>query len=113
MEQENIHQLLEQVEDQFATLYETVAQLQKELRVLMDENNKLRLMNHTLSQQLTNFSLEKQPQERPKKSSAHPTLRTFYEEGIHVCHTAFGSRRSQEECMFCQSVLDILEEGKR
>ncbi|WP_124057800.1 initiation control protein YabA [Vaginisenegalia massiliensis] len=143
MEQEKIQALIAQFDQQLSQLNETVAQLSNAYSDLIEENNRLRLMNHewhgsrlpewsnlkshqTGNEEASQFDsgqtakmlgessqleLGRQDEStQARASSGKERLQTFYEEGIHICHPYFGSRREPgEECMFCQSLLDGLE----
>lgn len=121
MDYQDIKQLLDQSSDQLIQLNETVAQLTVALNDLMEENNRLRIRNHDLMALVSqNYhakanELGTSPQQTKTEESSDDSvsgkarLQTFYDEGIHVCHPYFGSQRyPDEECMFCQGVLDGL-----
>ncbi|MGO4928156.1 initiation-control protein YabA [Fundicoccus sp. Sow4_F4] len=122
MDYQDIKQLFDQSSEQLIQLNETVAQLTVALNDLMEENNRLRIRNQDLmalfSQNYHTNTNESgtSTQQLPAENSTDDSisgkarLQTFYDEGIHVCHPYFGSQRyPDEECMFCQGVLDGLE----
>lgn len=119
MEHDELHALLDSAEQQLFQLNETVAQLTLALQDLSEVNNRLRIRNQDLMEMLTPRSSDAEQSELEHPSmeeqdytpSGKDRLQTFYDEGIHVCHPYFGSRRMPtEECMFCQGVLDGLED---
>lgn len=122
LEPQKIQELIMQVDRQVIQLNETVAQLQLALGELGEENNRLRLMNHDLKETLNHSRIEPTTHDSQKKteevneeneetSSGKDRLQGFYDEGIHICHPYFGSRRQPgEECMFCQGLLDALDQ---
>lgn len=129
LEQEKIQALIMQVDRQVIQLNETVAQLQLALRDLSEENNRLRLMNHDLQEALNHSKREtfetavsqdavqesqtESPVTQQEAGSGKNRLQSFYDEGIHICHPYFGSSRQPgEECMFCQGLLDALDQPK-
>lgn len=121
MDYQDIKHLLDQSSEQLIQLNETVAQLTVALNDLMEENNRLRMRNQDLMA-LVSQNYQTQAHEtgtttqslstensRDDSISGKARLQTFYDEGIHVCHPYFGSQRyPDEECMFCQGVLDGL-----
>lgn len=122
MDYQDIKQLLDQSSEQLIQLNETVAQLTVALNDLMEENNRFRMRNqdllalvsqnyHAKANDLETSSQQLQTDKAAEDSiSGKARLQTFYDEGIHVCHPYFGSQRyPDEECMFCQGVLDGLE----
>lgn len=123
-----LDQLLTQVQEEMTQLQESVALLQKEIAQLTAENNRLRMQQY---EQIDHITLLSRPNEvdqetaifikedvRPIESppslettSGQERLQSFYDEGIHICHHYFGSRRDpQEACIFCQDILDTLGE---
>ena len=122
MDYQDIKQLLDHSSEQLIQLNETVAQLTVALNDLMEENNRLRMRNHDVMTLVSQNYLAKTNDlgETPQPLTVEDTtdnsvngktrLQSFYDEGIHVCHPYFGSQRyPEEECMFCQGVLDGLE----
>lgn len=119
MEHDELQALLETAEAQLFQINETVAQLTFALKDLSEVNNRLRIRNQDLVEMLTPRSNDpaqlnsehSSAEEQDYAPSGKDRLQTFYDEGIHVCHPYFGSRRMPaEECMFCQGVLDGLED---
>ena len=121
MDYQDIKQLLDQSSEQLIQLNETVAQLTVALNDLMEENNRLRIRNQDLMALVSQnyqgkaneagVSAQQIQIEDPTDDevSGKARLQTFYDEGIHICHPYFGSQRyPDEECMFCQGVLDGL-----
>lgn len=122
MDYQDIKQLLDHSSEQLIQLSETVARLSGALNELMEENNRLRMRNHELmslvSQNYQTPAINNEEQSTAEQmeavtddnTSGKDRLQTFYDEGIHVCHPYFGSQRyPDEECMFCQGVLDGLD----
>lgn len=122
MDYQDIKHLLDHSSEQLIQLNETVAQLTVALNDLMEENNRLRMRNHDVMTLVSQNYLAKTNElgEASQPLTVEDTtdnsvngktrLQSFYDEGIHVCHPYFGSQRyPEEECMFCQGVLDGLE----
>lgn len=116
----NYLEILDQAETHMLQLSDTVAQLREVIDGLVEENNKLRMSNNDLRNLLIKSQKQHQQDDSTHSaqegeggttSSGRESLLGFYNEGIHVCHEFFGSRRSpQEQCLFCQEVLKRLEE---
>lgn len=122
MDYQDIKQLLDHSSEQLIQLNETVAQLTVALNDLMEENNRLRMRNHDVMTLVSQNYLAKTNElgatappltvedTTDNSVSGKTRLQSFYDEGIHVCHPYFGSQRyPEEECMFCQGVLDGLD----
>lgn len=123
MEHEEIFDLIRQAESQMLDLSNSLANLKKQVALLMEENNQLRMTNHDLhdmvvsqSQATNQVEFNQGPSENNPKgnhSQGSSRLQTYYDEGIHVCHQYFGARRQlDEECIFCQGVLDEMAQGQ-
>ncbi|EFR30657.1 initiation control protein YabA [Eremococcus coleocola] len=127
MDNQVIINLLDEAENDLIRLNDKVAQLRKAIDDLNAENNQLRMRNHALNDQLieakqNDLNPEQNNQELADLSvgdtqpaapaiNGKARLQSFYDEGIHICHLYFGSpRHSDESCIFCQTVLDSLEE---
>lgn len=116
----NYLDLLDQAETHMLQLSDTVAQLREVIDSLVEENNKLRMSNNDLknllikaqNQNKNNEDFDSEDTEESNQmTSGRESLLGFYNEGIHVCHEFFGSRRSpDEQCLFCQEVLKRLED---
>lgn len=110
---------LDQVETQMLQLSDTVAQLRVIIESLMEENNKLRMSNMEIRDRLLKQIEQAEKEQADDDSSTGPqtsgreSLQGFYDEGIHVCHEFFGSRRSPDhQCLFCQEVIGRLIESE-
>lgn len=118
MEKKTPNELLLEAEQQLVALQRTFAQLNLEIKQLEEENNRLRMNNAELKQQIIPVieqSFNEQPApfetlEDPKSGKGYESLQNFYQDGIHVCHEFFGSRLEPgEECLFCVEVLKRLK----
>ncbi|MGO4942696.1 initiation control protein YabA [Ruoffia tabacinasalis] len=111
----NYLEMFDEAETHLLQLSDTVAQLREVIDNLVEENNKLRMSNNDLKSLLIKFQTDAQEdvtegEEDSQTSSGRESLLGFYNEGIHVCHEFFGSRRSSnEQCLFCQEILERLE----
>ncbi|MDO4431968.1 MAG: initiation control protein YabA [Aerococcaceae bacterium] len=112
MEQAEIQQLFEQIDVQFMTLTQTITQLKTALSVVVEENNRLRMLTSSAQTVLPTMPSNPSQNPTPENASGKERLLSFYQEGIHICHTSFGSRRlADEECLFCQGIIDELRES--
>lgn len=117
MEEVEIQTLIQQAHQQAQQLSEKVSQLQAVISQLQDENQALKMTNEELKKLLVQRSQSESTErddrpaqmQDPQTVSGHDRLEEFYNEGIHVCHTYFGTRRMPgEECIFCQGLLEGL-----
>lgn len=120
MEQHEVYELFEKMDAELQTILETTAQLREVLSTVMAENNQLRLTNDELKELLVKRQ-QADPQENsaeaapsaPEYHTGQERLQRYYDEGIHVCHPYFGSRRlPEEECLLCLGVIDGLSQKK-
>lgn len=117
MQNSEYQQILDQVDSQMLQLSDTVAQLSVAIESLMEENNKLRISNMEIRDRLmtqSNLSDNKEEQASPsQQASGRESLQQFYNEGIHICHEFFGSRRSPDhQCLFCQEIIQRLTDNE-
>ncbi|MBD3949018.1 DUF972 family protein [Tuanshanicoccus lijuaniae] len=116
MEQQSVQRLIQTIQEQSLHYQDTVQQLTQAVLSLSEENNRLRMLNHELEDQLQQYVIEHLPEAHPivqeqqpshkKTTSGKERLQGFYDDGIHVCHELFGQRRqSDEECLFCQGII--------
>ena len=99
-------------------LSEALEQLSRIATELNEDNNRLTMLNHQMTEQLESQQVQLDDMNEIVQESAAPQLyqsgrdrlQTFYDNGIHVCHELFGKRReSDEQCLFCQDVIDRLK----
>lgn len=116
MEQSELQLLLAHIENEKEKFNESMVELKRMVNRLNEENNRLRIQNDNLLALVTNPSEQSEDdngetvKDSSKLKNGKDRLHSFYQEGIHVCHPFFGSKREiSEECMFCQSVLDSLD----
>lgn len=111
----NCLEMFDEAETHLLQLSDTVAQLREVIDNLVEENNKLRMSNNDLKSLLIKTQTDTHEEDSEgetgsQTSSGRDSLLGFYNEGIHVCHEFFGSRRSSnEQCLFCQEILERLE----
>lgn len=134
MNTDNLYRLLEQINQQMEALNESVSILESSLQGLAEENERLKLANQSLiaifsdnptSHEETVFidptihspatgeeslTATSTPQAYvPAHGGSHERLQAIYDEGIHVCHGMFGTKRKQGEgCLLCLDIIDKL-----
>lgn len=117
MFQEELTELIDQAETQLLQLSDTIAQLRTSLKDVIEENNRLRMkeeqwqpQSESGNQSLAIRAEGTDDSKTPNAPSAYDRLQQFYDEGIHICRDLYGSQRaSNEECLFCQGILDGLD----
>lgn len=113
---QDIQELINNIQSQQQQYQNNILQLTQVVLDLKEENNRLRMLNHNLEDQLQKYVKESSVQEESPNEDHHISgkerLQGFYDDGIHVCHELFGKRRqSSEDCLFCQDVLMRLTQG--
>ena len=115
MNEEHI-ELVTRVEQQLADLQRSVALLKNELAQLEIENNRLRMNNTELKETIypvieESFFRVSDENDTPTSSGrGYQSMKTFYNDRIHICHEFFGSRlQPGEDCLFCLDVLKRLK----
>ncbi|MGX7141192.1 initiation control protein YabA [Facklamia languida] len=119
-----VERLIRQIEAEMDQLNQSVRQLKDQVETLTQENNRLRMRQYEAIEAITLTEGPKGPADsqarNPFPSNASSTeelkgkarLQSFYDEGIHVCHPYFGTKRDPHEaCIFCQDILDSLGES--
>ena len=78
-----------------------VDQIKSELKMIVEENTRLRLENDKLRARLNQVSHPSRKQEE----STNP-LREIYQDGFHICTDFYGQRLDPEgTCMMCTELL--------
>lgn len=113
MDKDNIQHLIDQTETSMLQLSNQVAELQEVLADLIEDNNQLRMQNKELQDIIARLMAEEEgdvKEEQTSLSTGKERLQSFYDEGIHICHAYFGMNRApDEECLFCQGILEDLD----
>ena len=108
----NKRELFDQVshmEMQIGELYVQLGSLKEHLSSMIEENHRLSVENEHLRHYLD--SDEAKQQEETGSGHQLPgegvdNLARIYKEGFHICHTEFGSPRTEEDCMFCLDLIN-------
>lgn len=121
MDQEELVKIIENIMEQQVALQEEIARLVETVTTISEENNRLKMLNQELTEDLATSLAAKSediksnplPERPPSNRAGRDRLQGFYDDGIHVCHELFGKRReSDEDCLFCQSVIMRLEQSE-
>lgn len=113
-----MQQLFQQTTQGVVQLQKNLELLQQRMDMVVEENNRLRIKNSQLENLVDYLARDTPPNvEKSVPSTIMPEdakaqLKKFYDEGIHICHPFYGSKRTLgEECMFCQEVLHGSRDG--
>lgn len=95
-------------------LYERFVKLEKKLKEISDEISTLRIdlmkdIDYTSNLELENRNLRNRldylQNSTDINSQSRISLKKLYDDGFHICHAFYGSRRNNEECMFCDNII--------
>ena len=119
-----VERLIRQIEEEMDQLNQSVRQLKDQVETLTQENNRLRMQQYEAIEAITLTEGPTGPADSQASSQSpgdgasteelkgKARLQSFYDEGIHVCHPYFGTKRDPHEaCIFCQDILDSLGES--
>lgn len=110
--QRKIFDQVSHMETQIGELYEQLGHLKHDLVEVIEENHRLTMENNNLRSFLNKERNVLGTYDRTEGSEASlpseaiDNLARIYQDGFHICHTQFGSPRTDEDCMFC---LDMFE----
>lgn len=109
MDTQDLQELLAQANQELLRLSSLMEQLNTAVNEVMTENNRLRIL-HKSSEEPVSHDVEEHMFDTDSPTiSGKSKLQSFYDEGIHICHPYFGTKRDADEaCIFCQGLLDVL-----
>lgn len=112
MDKKEIFMQVSHMEERIGELHEELKGLKECLAHLIEENHYLKMENKHLRNRLDESveeEKEKQTNEKKKKivGEGYDNLARLYQEGFHICNTHYGSIRSDGDCLFCLSFLNL------
>ena len=94
--------------EELSQLESTLQTALSELENMKEKVHRLEAENAALIQKFSPYCDEAASQAADQMTAdAHEALFKLYAEGYHVCHPAFGQKRSNnEDCLYCLGVLN-------
>ncbi|WP_290033591.1 initiation-control protein YabA [Ligilactobacillus cholophilus] len=102
MDKGELYDSFETMEQQALTMSQLLSSMRKEMTQIIEKNAQLEVENSHLRERLSELESNKKSK---KTSHGLSNLEKLYHEGFHVCTQFFGSRREDDECIFCQQII--------
>lgn len=104
MDKQALFSQVESMEERIGELYGELGSLKRKIIELLEVNQKLEIENEHLRQRLESSATE-DPVAETEYGEGYDNLARLYHEGFHICHTKYGSLRTDGDCLFCVSFL--------
>lgn len=106
MDKGELYDSFESMEAQAKNMSEMLSSMRKEMTQIIEKNAELEIENHHLRTRLAELeNTKKSSKNNQGLSRSRQNLENLYREGFHVCTQFFGSRREDDECIFCQEII--------
>lgn len=105
MDKGELYDSFEKLESQANEMATLLSMVHNQMTQIIERNNQLEVENTHLRERLLELENNRRSKKNGGLSRARQNLENLYNEGFHVCTQYFGSRRTDDECMFCQDII--------
>lgn len=107
MDKGELYDSFEKMENQAREMSQLLSAMRKEMTQIIEKNAQLEVENNHLRGRLAELenNNKKIDSSDHRLSRSRQNLENLYREGFHVCTQFFGSRREEDECIFCQEII--------
>ena len=105
MDKGELYDSFETMEAQANEMAATLSLMRNQMTQIIEKNNQLEVENTHLRERLAELENNKKIKKNSGISRSRQNLENLYHEGFHVCTQYFGSRRTDDECIFCQDII--------
>lgn len=105
MDKGELYDSFEKLESQANEMATLLSMVHNQMTQIIERNNQLEVENAHLRERLLELDNSRKSKKNGGLSRARQNLENLYNEGFHVCTQYFGSRRTDDECMFCQDII--------
>ena len=108
MNKRDLFDQVSHMETQIGELYEQLGSLKGQLSSLIEENHRLSVENEHLRNYLhqEQHDASEEIEDHTLPGVGVDNLARIFKEGFLICHTEFGSPRTDEDCMFCLELIN-------
>lgn len=105
MDKGELYDSFEKLESQANEMATLLSMVHNQMTQIIERNNQLEVENTHLRERLLELENNRRSKKNGGLSRARQNLENLYNEGFHVCTQYFGSRRTDDECIFCQDII--------